>query len=420
MVGTPRLKKPVIFTTTFSTYMATEIIGEGGSGRIYKATGDSGEPVAIKWLEPTRITREKVKRFENELNYCQRNRHQNILSVSDHGFIVDEKQTSPFYVMPLFDGSLRSLLASGIPTDKVLVYFAQILDGVEAAHFQSVMHRDLKPENILYQADGEHLVVADFGIAHFEEDELHTAVETNDATRLANFQYAAPEQKIRGMDQDQRTDIFALGLMLNEMFTGEIPLGTGYKTIGGIAPEYEYLDAIVEEMIRQSPQDRPTTIEEIKNQLIGRRQEFITRQRVSELKGTVVPVSDLDDPLISDPLRIVEVDWDKNLLTIAFQQPVNQGWINALNDMGGRRALMGKGPEAFKFRGNEATISASEQDAPRVLDYFREWLPQANSVYEQRMRQSKEEEEQRQRKELARQIEEQETRQRVLRNIKSL
>jgi eukaryotic-like serine/threonine-protein kinase len=74
-----------------------------------------------------------------------------------------------------------------------------------------VFHRDLKPENILYDRNADRLVVADFGIAHFEEDQLLTAVETKDRERLANFKYAAPEQGIRGRPVDHRADIFAFG-----------------------------------------------------------------------------------------------------------------------------------------------------------------------------------------------------------------
>lgn len=418
MANVQNLKKPIVFTTTFSIYTATAIIGEGGSGRIYRATDEDDKTGAIKLLEPSKVTREKIKRFKNELNFCQKNQHQNILTVYDHGTIINGEQGSPFYVMPLFDGSLRDLMQSGIPVNKILEYFAQTLDGVEAAHKQGVIHRDLKPENILYATDSDRLVVADFGIAHFEEDDIYTAVETKDTARLANFQYAAPEQRNRGSGQNQCTDIFALGLILNEMFTGEIPSGTRYKTITEVAPEYEYLDAIVEGMLRQSPQDRPDSIEKIKMQLIGRKNEFVTRQKVSQLKGKVIPVTELDDPFISDPLRLVGADWDKNVLTLEFQHPVSKEWIGALQNMGSYESILGKGPEAFKFRDNKAVISSSEQEVQKIIDFFSRWLPKANAVYERNMRRSKEQEEERQRRELERQIEEQEARQRVLRNIK--
>jgi serine/threonine protein kinase len=418
MAAKQKLNKPPVFITTFAIYTAAYIIGEGGSGRIFEASDDTGGIYAIKWLDPVKATREKVKRFKNELQFCLRNRHPNVLTIIDHGVFIKGESESPFYVMPFYDGSLRDLLKAGISPNKVLNYFGQILDGVEAAHMQRVVHRDLKPENILYTAGDDRLIIADFGIARFEEDELYTAVETKDSARLASFQYAAPEQRSRGTEPDQCADIYALGLILNEMFTGEVPSGTGYKTIAKVALDYEYLDSMVEELIRQSPGDRIDSIEKIKNQLIGRRNEFITRQKVSELKGTVVPITELDDPLVADPLRLVNFDWDRGTLTLFFQQPVNEKWMWALQNMGNHTSVLGKGPEAFKFHGDKAVIGATENEVQRIIDYFNDWLPKANRVYEQRIRREKEEAEKKQREELERQIAEQEVRQRVLKNTK--
>ena len=175
---------------------------------------------------------------------------------------------------------------------------------------------------------------------------------------------------------------------------------------------------MVEEMMRQSPQDRIGSIEEVKNQLIGRKNEFITRQRISELKDTVVPVTELDDLLIIDPPRLVNFDWNRNTLTLFFQQPVNDKWVWALRHMGGHTSLVGKGPEAFDIRGHKAVIDADENQVQKIIDYFNDWLPAANRVYEQRIRREKEEAEEKQRKEFERQIAEQEARQRVLKNIK--
>jgi serine/threonine protein kinase len=111
----------------------------------------------------------------------------------------------------------------------VLPLFSGILDGVEAAHLLRVTHRDLKPENIL--CDEKSLpVVADFGIAHFEEDIIATAVKTPAGAKMANLSYSAPEQRMRGAAVDLRADIFALGLILNEMFTRSVPQGVGYAT----------------------------------------------------------------------------------------------------------------------------------------------------------------------------------------------
>ena len=166
--------------------------------------------------------------------------------------------------MPFYDSSLRKLISAGLKPEDIIRLFIQLLDGVEAAHLQDIVHRDLKPENILYKTADAQLALADFGIARFTEDELYTAVETKAQDRLANFQYAAPEQRVRGRNVDYRADIYAMGLILNEMFTHEIPQGTGYKTISSISPEYSYLDEVVEKMIRQNPDERFNSIEEVK------------------------------------------------------------------------------------------------------------------------------------------------------------
>jgi serine/threonine protein kinase len=100
-------------------------------------------------------------------------------------------------------------------------------------------------------------------------------VQTQRAERLANFQYAAPEQRIKGRTVDHRADIYALGLILNEMFTGETPLGTGFKPVSEVVSAYSYLDKIIERMIRNSVDQRPNSIEEIKQELSLSQQQYV-------------------------------------------------------------------------------------------------------------------------------------------------
>ena len=279
-----KLKKPITLQTTFSSYTATEILGEGGAGRVYLATDDEMSQFAIKILNPARATKESLKRFKNEVLFGQRNTHKNIVTIIDNGVLVGaEGKREPFYVMPAYSSSLRSVVAAGLPHTEVMTLFLPILDGVEAAHFQGIFHRDLKMENILYDEGGKRPVVADFGIAHFEQEDLYTAVETRNESRLANFQYAAPEQRRRGATVDRRADIYALGLLLNEMFTGEVPAGTGYRTIESVAADYGYLDSIVEQMIRQTPDDRIQTIDGIKREIDAHGHETISYQAPAPL-----------------------------------------------------------------------------------------------------------------------------------------
>ncbi len=415
------LNKPVIFETTFTRYSCTDIIGEGGAGYIYRAVDDEGNVRAIKLLRSERAKGEKAKRFKNEVLFGTRNQHPNIITVIEHGVFTDGKKFSPFYVMPLYTSSLRELISVGIALEKVLFYFGQILDGVEAAHLQQVTHRDLKPENILCDVQQDRLMIADFGIAHFEEEALYTSVETAPNTRLANFLYAAPEQRTRGSSVDHRADIYALGLMLNEMFTGQVPQGTEYKTIGSVAPSFSYLDGLVAAMLRQAAGERPASIEMIKRELIGRKQEFITRQRLSELKQTVVPVTDLDDPLIADPPRLVDIDVAQGTLTLILQRAVSPKWRQAWVQMARTSSLsylMNKGPDRFSFSENRASIPAREDEVQQIVDYFKSWLPMANRVYGDLIRREKQEAEDQQRKQLQQEIEEQERRLRILTNIK--
>src|SRR5262249_51907593 len=372
------------FETTFTRYTArtADILGEGGAGRVYRATDESGSAYAIKVLDPVKATSEKRKRFKNELLFGLRNKHRHLLSIIDHGIMRTSGHSTPFYVMPLYNSSLRRLIHTGIRPEKVLVYFSQLLDGVEAAHLQQVVHRDLKPENVLHDTQSAQLVVADFGIARFVEEALYTLVETTPHSRLANFQYAAPEQRRRGSAVDQQADIYALGLMLNEMFTKETPQGTNYRTIASVAPEYAYLDEMVASMLDQAPANRPASIDHIKQQLIARQNAFVARQRLSQLRQTVIPQSEIDDPLILDPIKLVGLDYDKGHLILRFNQPITDKWREALYNMGSYSGIWGKAPENFSFIGNTTRIAARENEIQDIIDHFKDWLPKANRKYQ--------------------------------------
>ena len=375
------LKNPIIFETASSTYTANEIIGEGGSGRVYGAIDENGILFAIKVLDSSKASKEKYKRFKQEYRFLERNQHKNIVSVLDYGLSLDKSAKRSFYVMPFYQGSLRSLVAAGISPDKVLPYFGQLLDGVEAAHLLKVIHRDLKPENILYDQGTDRLVVADFGIAHFEQEDLYTTIETKPGERMANFLYAAPEQRTPGKNVDLRTDIYALGLILNEMFTGEVPQGAGYKLIAGVVPQFSYLDDLVATMIQQSPENRPASIENIKNQLIGRKNEFINTQKLNAVRNTVISASEINDPLITNPIRLIDRDWENNQLTLILSQPVNQKWIGSFQHLrSNHEAIMGKGPERFNISGNKASIVASNLGEIQPVSYTHLTLPTIYSV----------------------------------------
>lgn len=412
------MKKSKIYKTTFNIYEEIEKIGEGGAGSVYRVRDEDGGEWALKTLDPSKTSKEKLKRFKNELYFCSRNEHPNIITVIDRGIYNENERDIPFLIMPLYNHSLRQLIKQGIIFEKTLYYFAQIIDGVEAAHLKGIYHRDIKPENILYDSKIDKLVVADFGIAHFSENEIATAVETRAQTRLANFQYAAPEQRIPGQTVDNRADIYALGLLLNEMFTGSIPQGTDYKLIEHVSPDYAYLDGIVARMIRQSSEDRYGALREIKQELIARENEFISLQKVSKLKGTVMPEHEIDDRLINNPMSLIGVDWINNRLLLKLNQPVNPKWVEALHNMGSYTSVMGKGPAAFIFSGDVAEVMTRAEGAQRIIDYFKDWLLKANARYKQQMEIQHRENELKERKLIQDKIHSEEIRQKLLRDLK--
>jgi serine/threonine protein kinase len=251
------------FRTPFESYIAVKQVGQGGSGQVWSATDEGGKLVAIKCLDPGKSTERRTQRFRNEVRFGQRASHPNIVPILDVGERVVQGVWTPFFVMPLYELTLRRAMRDGIAPERVLSVFEKVLAGVAAAHAQDVWHRDLKPENILLSADLAEVRIADFGIAHFEQQELYSAAQTKTADRLANFRYAAPEQRDPAADKDHRADIFALGLILNEMFTGEVPHGTAYRKIVSVNSEYGYLDSLVDRLIRQRPEERPQTAAEV-------------------------------------------------------------------------------------------------------------------------------------------------------------
>ncbi len=409
------LKKGALLKSAFETYTVKERKGGGGSGVVYEVLDSEGSAFAIKILDPAKTSTARLKRFKNEIDFCSKNTHENIIRVLGSG--VTETGAT-FYVMPLYSCTLREVMSKGINPSDVLPIFTQILDGVEAAHLKSVWHRDLKPENILYSQGSQTLVVADFGIAHFEEEDLLTAVETRPDERLANFLYAAPEQKIRGRKVDGRADVYALGLMLHEMFTGDVPLGTGHRRIADVAQDFAFLDALVDLMRRQSPDERPASVADVKGLVQRYKYEAVSLQRLSQVNGTVMKSSEIDEPLAFVPPRLVNFEWDRGQLTLIMDRPVTDEWKKALYQMSRYGHVMGKPPGTFVFNGNRAVVMAQEHEVQSVIDHFKAWLPEASRTLKSLLEQAAREQDASRREQLRREREAEEQRLRVLRNIR--
>lgn len=367
----------ISLASAFDTYALREQRGQGGTGVVYRAEDSDGHVVAVKVLRPGLSTKQR-KRFQNELSFCYRMVHPNIVKVTDWG---TNHQGSPFYVMPFYAETLRDLMSKGIPKDQIASYFVQMLEAVDTAHRRDVWHRDLKPENFLYDRGSNRLLLADFGIAHFSEDELRTLVETRDQERLANFQYAAPEQRRPGETVGPTADIYALGMILYEMFTGRLFQGTEPSPIDVKGGQYAYLQPLVEWMTRQDSSARPSSAAEVRADLLRREAAYRSESEAQVLRKQTVPSTEINDSLILDPPTIINWDWRKGRVFFKLSRPVTDEWMGIFKEVNGSGFSNHTG-EDFEYRNQELSVEGvGEQQLQRLVDYGVEYVRRTNSEY---------------------------------------
>src|SRR5260221_8869319 len=178
--------------------------------------GQFQQQVAIKFVRQGLHSRDAQRRFLQERQILARLQHPSIARLVDGVVTAD---ATPFFVMELVEGTPVTAYCRerGLDVDGRLRVFLQICDAVQYAHRNLIVHRDLKPSNILVDTDG-HVKLLDFGIAKLIGD-ARALVTTE---RALTPEYAAPEQ-LRGEPVSTSTDVYALGVLLYELLTGERP-----------------------------------------------------------------------------------------------------------------------------------------------------------------------------------------------------
>ena len=246
--------------TTVGAYAVGERIGAGGMGTVYRACGPDGD-VAIKVLRPALggDQAEALARFGREAAALRRLDHPRVVRLLDHG----QDGASAFIVTELVDGrDLAARLAVGrLELAEVIDLFGQVCDGVAAAHAAGIVHRDLKPANILVGTGG--VKVADFGLAQLGPDAAVTTLTRTDVA-MGTFHYLAPEQRKDARAVDHRADVWALGVILYEMLTGELPLGSfAPPSLRGPRGCDRRADAIVRRALAPDPSARFASVVEL-------------------------------------------------------------------------------------------------------------------------------------------------------------
>jgi Protein kinase domain len=238
-------------TVLAGRYRVLGLIGHGGMGEVYRAYDlILNQAVALKFLGRGNMDEAALARFRNEVRVARQVSHPNVCRVYDIGFI----EGFHFLSMEYLDGDdLASLLRriGRLPQDKAIEFGRKICAGLAAAHERGVLHRDLKPANIMIDGRGQ-VRITDFGLAALAQE-----VALSDI-RSGTPAYMSPEQKA-GKEVTTRSDLYSLGLVLYEMFTGKRRGDTQTNPSELVKDLDPAVERVILRCLEQDPKRRPSS-----------------------------------------------------------------------------------------------------------------------------------------------------------------
>ena len=265
--GTWQPPAPEVLQEYFPQYEIVALLGRGGMGAVYKGWQRSLDRfVAIKILPPGMDDAEGnyTERFKQEAKSMAKLMHPGIVAVFDAG---ETPSGLLYFVMEFVEGTDVSHMVQSqgkLPPEHALAITAHVCDALHYAHTHGIVHRDIKPANIMVNMEGA-VKVADFGLAKHSDPALGGLTKTNMAIGTPDF--VAPEALIPGANLDGRADLYAVGVMLDQMLTGNIPRGMFTMPSVMIREVDPRFDAIVAKAMKYDREERYQSASEFRRAL---------------------------------------------------------------------------------------------------------------------------------------------------------
>lgn len=259
---------PELLQELLPQYEIMSLLGRGGMGAVYQGRQPVLDRlVAIKILPPglDKIDSSFSERFRHEAVAMAKLNHPGLVAVYDFGQTTNGML---YLVMEHVDGTdVAHMLAQmgRLPAEQAMAITAHVCDALKYAHERKVVHRDIKPANVMVGYNGV-VKVADFGLAKMNQGGESTGL-TQSGMAMGTMQYMAPEALTLGVSVDHRADIYAMGVMLYQMLTGQLPKGV-FKPpsvlVAGLDPRY---DAIITKAMKEDRSQRYQQVTELRRDL---------------------------------------------------------------------------------------------------------------------------------------------------------
>lgn len=262
-------------------YVIDGVLGVGGMGAVYRATQRKpNRQVALKLIRAGVLSARTMQRFDLEAEILGRLQHPNIAQIYEAG--IDAETGSPYFAMEYIDGQelIKYADAQKLNTEERLRLFVKLCDAIIHAHAKGIIHRDIKPGNVIVSSEGEPKVL-DFGIARAtDESSPQLTLQTHAGQLVGTLYYMSPEQAMGDVvNLDTRSDVYALGVVLFELLTGEIP--------------YRLKDKPLHEAIRIIIETRPRRLSEADPLLKGDLEVIVQKSLEKEKERRYQSVAEL-------------------------------------------------------------------------------------------------------------------------------